>query len=150
MKPLVLYRHMEKGELKWYPHQGVLYKAFVSKLVDGDTVELKIMKQGRTKTTPQLGYWYGVLVPFAVNALRDLGHYTVFDVSVCGFSTGVKTDKDTVDLLLKTLYRSHVNELEVPLKRNMTTKQMGDLIDFALKWLAENLGVYCPTPEGDR
>ena len=120
---------------------------FVNKLENGDTVEVKIKKQGRKKTNPQLGYWYGVLIPFAVDALREAGHDTLFDISVGDFKTGVATNKETVDLLFKTLFMHHASEKNLPLKRNMTTQQMSDLIDFALKWMAENLDAFCPTPK---
>ena len=147
MKPVTLYRYIEQGKFKWFPHQGVLYRAFLNSLKEGDTAEITIKKQGRKKTNPQLGYWFGVLIPFAVEALREAGHDTIFDIAVGDFKTGVATDKDTVDLLFKTLFKAHRRARELPLKRNMTTAEMGELINFALKWLAENLGVFCPTPK---
>lgn len=147
MKFLTVYRYLDKGALRWYPHQGILYKSFVDKLEEGDTVEIRLKKQQRTKTNPQLGYWYGVLIPFAVNVLREAGYNTLFDISVGDLKTGVATNKDTVDLLFKTLFMHHVSEKNLPLKRNMTTQEMSDLIDFALKWMAENLGAFCPTPK---
>lgn len=148
MKPLTLYRYKEDGDLKWYRHQGALYSAFVKKLQEGDTVEIKIQKQRRKKTSRQLGYWYGVLLPCTVEALRDAGHNTLFDITVGGHSVGVETDKDTADILLKTLYKAHKGLDKLPLKRSMTTEEMSSLIDFALGWVAENLGVFIPTPEG--
>lgn len=147
MKPITLYRHIENGCLKWYKYQEVLYQAFLDKLKDGDTIEIKIKKQGPQKTNRQLSYWYGVLVPFAVNALHEAGNDTLFDVSVGDFKTGVATDNTTVDIFFKTLFKVHTSADKLPQKRNMTTKDMSDLIDFSLRWLAENLGVYCPTPD---
>jgi len=147
VKPLTVYRHIVDGHLRWYPYQGTLYQAFINNLEEGDTVEIRLKKQRRKKTNPQLGYWYGVLVPFTVDALRQAGHDTIFAISVGEFTTGVETSKDTVDILLKTLFKSHKQLNELPLKRDMTTEEMSELIDFSLKWLAEGLGVFCPTPE---
>lgn len=147
MKSLTVYRYIENGVPKWYPHQGTLYQSFMDELEEGDTVEIKLKKQQRTKTNSQLGFWFGVLIPFAVNALREAGYDTLFDISVGDLKTGVATNKDTVDLLFKTLFMHHASEKSLPLKRNMTTQQMSDLIDFALKWMAQNLGAFCPTQE---
>ena len=147
MKKITLYRYIEQGKLKWFPKHGVLYRAFLNSLKEEDIVEITLKKQTRKKTSPQLGYWYGVLVPFTVGALREAGHNTLFEVSVGDLKTGVATDKETVDLLFKTLYKVHTSSDQILLKRDMTTAQMSDLIDFALIWLAENLGVYCPTPK---
>jgi hypothetical protein len=124
-----------------------MYRAFLNNLKEGDTVEVSLKKQRRKKTNPQLGYWYGILIPFAVDALREAGHNTLFEVSVGNLKTGVSTDKETVDLLFKVLFKTHASADKVPQKRNMTTEQMSELIDFALKWLAENLGVFAPTPK---
>jgi hypothetical protein len=150
VKPITLYRHIVDGHLKWYPHQATLYQAFVNKLKEGDTVEIRLKKQGRKKTNPQLGYWYGILIPCTIEGLREVGHSTLFDITVGEHRVGVETDTDTTDILLKTLYKAHKGLDKLPLKRNMTTEEMSGLIDFALGWVAENLGVFVPAPEDDQ
>ncbi len=148
MKPVSLYMFKDgAGKLTWFPHQSVIFEAFVRKLKTGASICVEFKQEKSHKSPKQLSYWYGVLVPFAVDALIEAGHDVLFSVAVGELETGVATDKDTVDLLLKTLYKSHTSADELPRKRNMTSEQMSGLIDFALKWLAENLGVYCPTPK---
>lgn len=146
-KPLTLYRYIQDGDLVWYPHQAVLCRAWLDKLKEGDTVEIRLKKQGRKKTNKQLGYWFSVLLPYTVKGLREAGYNTIFDVNIGGHKVGVETDTDTVDILLKTLYKAHKGLDKLPLKRNMTTEEMSSLIDFSLQWAAENLGIFIPTPE---
>lgn len=146
MAAATLYMHKSDGKLEWYPHQRVIYSAIVGKMHDGDTAEITIKKQRPKKTRNQLGYWYGVLIPFAVDALRDSGHDTLFEISVGDLKTGVATDKDSTDLLMKTLFKVHLGSDRLLLKRDMDTETMSRLIDFTLRWLAENLGAIAPVP----
>lgn len=146
MKPLTLYRHLHRGQLKWYPHQGVLYRAFLNKLKEGDTVEIQLKKQGRKKTNPQLGYWYGVLVPCVVDGLIEAGYNTLASSEVYGIENEQETNKKTVDELLKKGYKQYKSLEKVPEKTHMTTEEMSDLIDYALEWAATNLGIFIPTP----
>ena len=127
--------------------QKMLYHAWVKGLPDKQLVDIAVTKHRHPKTNAQLGYWYGVLMPFASDELRSAGHNTLFDVGVGSVKTGVDTCPDTADLLLKTLFRAHRNLERLPLKRNMSDSEMGELIDFALAWLAENLGAIAPLPE---
>ena len=147
MKPVTLYMYRSDDALKWYPHQRILYDAFVASLKGEDSVEVRFRRQVRQKTNKQLGYWFAVLVPHTEEALREAGHNTIFDVSVGELTTGVETSTDTVDLLLKTLYKAYKLLDKLPRKREMSTEEMSGLIDFSLKWVAENLGTYIPTPE---
>lgn len=149
MKSIKLYMYKDGDHLIFRPHQDVLYYTYVDKLDQDRTVEITLKPNKPSKTNSQLGYWYGVLMPFAQNSLVALGHDTLFDTNVCGFTTGVETTRETTDLLFKTLYKAHKNLNYLPLKRKMTTEDMSSLIDFTLKWLATNLGVYAPTPKED-
>ena len=106
-------------------------------------------KQTRKKTNRQLGYWFSVLLPHTVEGLREAGHDTLFNITVGDHSVGVETDIDTTDILLKTLYKAYKGLDKLPLKRNMTTEEMSDLLEFALRWAAENLGIFIPTPKED-
>ncbi len=159
-RQIILYMNKwEDGALRWLVHQRVVYDAFVGKLKPGDTVEIAFKKQGRKKTNRQLGYWFSILVPHTIDALREAGYNNLFEVTVPCFAdtatdkciggprVGIATDKDTVDILLKTLYKMHTSADKLPLKRNMTTAEMSALIDHSLKWVAENLNVFIPTPK---
>lgn len=136
-----------KGTLRFCGDmQKRLFDAYVRSLPEGQVVEVSVRRHRHDKTSPQLGYWYAVLMPFAARELIAAGHNTLFDVAVGPFKTGVATTDYTADLLFKTLYGAHVGAGMV-LKRTMTKEEMGKLIDFTLMWLAENLGAVAPQPE---
>ena len=128
-------------------YQRDAYTDFTGKLKDKQVIEMTLQKRRHAKTNPQLAYWYGVLCPFTVGAMRDLGYNTLFDVSVGMYRVDVATSNDTVDLLFKTLFMHHKGLEKLPLKRDMTDETMSELIEFSLTWLAENLGVTPPEIE---
>ena len=147
MKKIRLYLYKSGKRLEFRPHQRTIYDAWTSKLEEDDTVSMQLAKHRPHKTNAQLSYWYGVLIPHTVDALREAGHNSIFDVSVGEFEVGVDTDADSVDLLLKVLFKAHKQLDKLPLKRDMSTEEMSLLIDWALNWVAENLSIYIPTPE---
>ena len=147
MKAINLYMYRGKSKLEWMPHQKVMYEAFVKQIKDNQTVKITFQINKPAKTLPQLGYWYGVLMPVACEALREAGHDTLFEAEVGSFRVGLKTTVDTTDKFFKQLFGVYSNVPELPLKRKMTVEEMGELIDFTLKWLAENLNCFAPTPE---
>lgn len=127
--------------------QKRLYAAYVEGLDGGQVIEASFQKRRHAKTSAQLGYWYGVLMPFCCDELRAAGHDELFAVAVGSLSTGVATTPDTTDLLFKTLFAAHKQLDKAPLKRAMTDEQMGELIDFTMEWTAKNLGAVAPQPE---
>ena len=140
---------MEKssGKLRFCgEQQESLYHAWASGLLDGTVIDVTLTKHRHPKTLAQLGYYFAVLMPFAVQELRNQGHDELFEVSVGDLKTGVETNTDTVDILFKTLFRSYKSMERIPLKRNMNDEEMGELIDFTLAWLAKNLGAIAPLP----
>lgn len=150
MKKNTFYQEKRKGKLHLIsPLQQKMYDAVVEGYKDGTLIEMTLKKSRPEKTNAQLGYYYGVLVPFAVEELREAGHDELFSIAVGNMETGVETNKDTVDLLFKTLFRAHKSLKHLPLKRSMTDEEMSQLIDFTLIWLAKNLGVAAPEPTKD-
>jgi len=147
-KPIFLEKRGDKLEFCG-EHQRTAYAKFIGGLTDKQIVEMTLQKRRHAKTNPQLGYWYGVLCPFAVGAMLDVGYNTIFDVGVGMLRVGVATAIPTVDLLFKTLFMNHKGLDKLPLKRDMKDEQMSELIDFSLTWLAENLGVTPPEKEHD-
>ena len=146
MKPVSLYMLKDSKKLCWFPHQRTMYEAFVETVKPDETVRVSFRIEKAGKSNPQLGYWYAVLLPFARDAFIEAGHDTIFDSSACGLSVGIATTTDTVDLLFKTLFKEHAGLTALPKKRDMDVSEMSKLIDFALKWLAENLGAFAPVP----
>ena len=147
MKPVTLYMYRSDDALKWYPHQGVLYEAFIKKLKEGDTVEIQLKKQGRKKTNPQLGYYHAVMLPFAVEGFLELGHDVLYVASVFGCDDEEKTTVDSMDKYFKGLYQGYKGLKKRPRKRDMTVDDFSEFISFLLKWMAEKPGIFCPTPE---
>jgi len=128
------------------PPQERLFRAWCEGLPPGAIIDAEFRKHRHPKTLSQLGYWYGVLMPFARDELVAQGHDTLFDVTVGKLKTGVATTTETADILFKTLYAAQRQLEAVPLKRRMTDEEMGNLIDFAMDWLARELGVTAPPP----
>ena len=129
--------------------QWRVYGAWVDGLPDGQIVDAEFRRHRHPKTKAQLGYWYGVLMHVASDALLEAGYDTLFDVAVGKLKTGVATTPDTCDLLFKTLFAASRQMDHAPQKRAMTDGQMGELIDYTKDWLARNLGVIAPLPETD-
>ena len=147
MNPIKLYMYKDGTELKWRPYQFPKYQAWVWGLKDDDTVQVTFKLNKPSKTIRQLGYYHAVLLPHAASALLNLGHDTLFNIDLGDLSTGVETNEETVDIFLKTLFKMHKGLDKLPLKRNMNVDEMGQLIDFAINWIAVSLGVYVPTPD---
>jgi len=127
--------------------QAKLHAAYVERIADGQIIEMELQPRRHEKTLRQLGYWYGVILPLAVDALREAGYDDLYYSKVAGLEIGVKTSAETVDILFKTLFAASRQLAEVPLKRAMSDDEMGELIDFAAMWLAKNLGAVVPEPE---
>lgn len=100
-----------------------------------------IIKDARTRSHPQNRYYWGVVVPMAMQGLRDAGYDDVQDLM------------DTHEVL------KHIH-----LRKRIVSKQTGDVIDIAgssakltipefeeyieriCKWSAEYLNVVIPAP----
>ena len=84
--------------------QRMLLNEFVGSLVDGDSVQVK-MKHIRTgKTWPQLGYWYAVIVPYAMKGFLECGQDSMEVTLSNGLRLSKRITKDDVDQFLKELY----------------------------------------------
>ena len=148
MKKNTFYLEKRKGKLHLIsPMQQQMYNAVVGRYKEGVLVEMTLKISRPEKTKAQLGYWYGVLMPFACSELREAGYDELCDITVGKLKVGMETNPITTDLMFKTLFRTHKVLKHLPLKRSMTDEEMSQLIDFTLVWLAKNLGVVAPEPE---
>ena len=134
------------GTLKLIEAHKAVYAAYVKGLKDESLYVMTIALKRSSKSTKQLGYWFGVVVPTAREALLEAGYNELGEISLGDFTVGMQTNSDLVDAFLKGLYALHIGIDEVR-KRKMTTKEMSDLTDFTCRWIAENLGVVVPPPE---
>ena len=137
------------GRVKFIGTHGNLWGAYRAGLADGDYT-MAITKKKRGKSQDQLGYYYAVVIPCAVQALIDAGWDSVGETA---WSLGgqdmtaipLATNQDNVDSMLKALFSASEDSSLVQ-KRRMTVDEMGRLIDFAGRWLAESFGVVLPAP----
>lgn len=139
---------LDDGTIQFCGGQRVPYDTWLSLCNPRQVIRVTLQMQRHPKTSAQLGYWYAVVLPFVCGALLEMGYDRLFSVSVGDLSAGVKTTVDTVDLLLKTLFMVHTQADTLPLKRKMTDEQMSELIEFTIRWVAENLQVAVPPPTG--
>jgi hypothetical protein len=146
MKPVTLYMHKTCGTLKWRGHQKVIYDAWVDKLKDDQTIEVRMKINRPMKTLPQLGYYHSVMLPFAVEGFIELGHDVLYTASAFGDHDEEKTCNESMDRYFKGLFKSYKGMKKMPRKRDMTVDEFSEFIDFLLKWLAEKPGIYVPTP----
>ena len=137
------------GSLDFCKGQQVPYSAWVSLCKPRQVVRMTLQEQRHPKTNPQLGYWYAGILPFICEELINLGHDTLdFGGNVAGFSVEVATTTDTVDMLLKGLFTAQSGR-DMMSKAKFTDEEMGQMIDFTIRWAAEKLQVAVPPPTGE-
>ncbi|NLX97579.1 MAG: hypothetical protein GXY83_15535 [Rhodopirellula sp.] len=124
--------------------QQRMYTAFVSGLPDGAVFTVTISEHRQPKSLAQLGYWYGVLMPFAEQEFRAQGYNTLATLEV-----DLETNSATMDMTFKHLFQHATQSIIVPKKRVMSVDEMSHLIDFTVTYLAKKLGVCAPQPEHD-
>jgi hypothetical protein len=124
--------------------QQRMYTAFVSGLPDGAVFTVTISEHKQPKSLAQLGYWYGVLMPFAEQEFLAQGYDTLATLEV-----DLETNCTTMDMTFKHLFGRATHSVIVPEKRVMSVDEMSHLIDFTVTYLAKKLGVCAPQPEHD-
>ena len=141
---------VKDGSLVTYDEsQRTLLNEFVGALVDGDSVNVK-MKQVRTgKTWPQLGYWYAVIVPYAMKGFVECGQDSMEVTLSNGLRLSKRINRDDIDAFLKELYSEHIGYSKEINKRTMDIGDMRDMINFAADFIAENFGIVCPSTDFD-
>jgi len=154
MKPTKIFMEMKDGRLEFCGGQQAVYEKTLKGVQDKTILELLLQDRKHTKTRPQLNYWYGVLMPFAVEQFLEAGYNELFGVRNVYFvddgnsiDVGIETTITTVDLLFKRLYQLHKQLPTLPMKRDMTDEQMSELISWTLDWIAKNFEVAAPTAE---
>lgn len=146
-KSIKLYFYKDEDRLKFRPYQEDMYKAWVKRVEDGQTVEAKFKENRPMKTLPQLGFYHAVMLPFAVEAFLEMGYDVLYVASPFGEKDEEKTTVDSMDKYFKGLYQTYKGLTKRPRKRDMTVDEFSEFISFLLKWMAEKPGIYCPTPE---
>lgn len=136
---------IKKGE--WLLNPGQPFEAYVAGQEDGDYyIELHKAK-GAPKTSPQQGYYYGVVVPHTLKALKEHGNEDVV-LSVGDGFKHLPLIKEVVDLLLKGLWSRDTGN-EVKSKAEFSLDEYSELIDISIRWVAKYLNYVIPPPDRD-
>jgi len=125
--------------------QRKMYDNYVDTLSDG-WYDLSIKKKKHLKTSPQLNYWWGVVVPTARGALDEATGGDLFTAEVDGYKVHLEITNDIAHDFMKKLWAVHKQRQHVSVAK-LSDEEMSELITFAVDWLAEHLGVCVPPPE---
>ena len=124
--------------------QRPLYAAFLGGLNEGNWYDVTITKKKHPKTTPQLNYWWGVVVPTAMAALDEATGGDFGELACGEFRVPLAVTAERVHEFLKALYAVHIGETKRLSLAKMTDEEASPMIDFACKFLATNLGAIVP------
>lgn len=129
----------------WQLNAGQPFEAYVAGQEDGDYyIELHKTK-GVPKTSPQQGYYYGVVIPHAFKALKEQGNEDIV-LSIGGGYKHLPLIKEVVDLLLKSLW-ARKRDCEVKSKAEFSLEEYSELIDVSIRWTAKYLHYVIPPPD---
>lgn len=125
--------------------QAGLYQAYVDGLPDG-WYDLTVAPKRHPKTTAQLGYWWAVVIPAAVEALEEATGGDFGEIRVGGFRVSLAVTPDRAHEFLKALHAANIGSDKPLSLARMTDDQASAMIDFAVKWIVTNLGTVVPEP----
>lgn len=138
------------GKIKngnWSLNPGQPFDAYVAGQDNGDYyIELHKAK-GEPKTSPQQGYYYGVVIPHALKAFKEQGNEDVV-LSIGQSFKHLPLIKEMVDLLLKELWATY-RDCEIKSKAEFSLDEYSDLIDVSIRWVAKYLSYVIPPPDKD-
>ena len=139
------YLNIKNG--KWQFLDNSLVDAYVSGQPDGRYYFDLFKDKGAPKTSPQQGYYYGVVIPHTLKALKEQGNEDV----VLSIGNGFKhlpLMKENVDQLLKGLWARDTDN-EVKSKADFSLDEYSELIDISIRWVAKYLSYVIPPPDRD-
>ena len=122
-----------------------LYVDIKKMLEKGRAVNVKVTSQA-TKTKEQLGYYWAVVLPRVQQGLKEFGN----ELSLAEVNAFLN-DKffcKTKTVLIKRGINEYVYTIRTPRsKSGATIDEMSEFIDKVIRWAAEDLGVYIPSPD---
>ena len=137
MKPK-FYGKIKNG--KFSLNKGQPFDAYVAGQSDGN-YHISIHKtKGPPKTLPQLGYYYAVIVPHALKAMKEHG-WDTYTIQIAGNTKELPMCKEVVDYILKDACA-----WEEKSKANMDKQECSRFIDRCIQWCARYLGCVIPSP----
>lgn len=121
------------GAVQFEPRERALRHGWLKGL-EGSDVDVIVRRHTRRRTADQNRYWWGVAVPLIAQELgydkheHEAVHYAL--VSKC---FGVTQDKT-------------LGELPKVRSSHLTTAQFSELMEWAVRWAATELGMQLPLP----
>lgn len=128
-----------------FGHQLGIYQAYVEGLKPG-WYDLTITKKKHPKTTPQLNYWWGVVIPTAMAALDEATGGDFGELAYGDFHVPLAVTAERVHEFLKALYAVHIGKTKRLSLAKMTDEEASPMIAFAREFLAMSLGWIVPEP----
>lgn len=113
----------------------------MSKWPDGTQGWLNLSKKGRTKSLEQLGYYYAVILPTAVQAFSDNGDFSL-TLNFKDKAVEVELTKANVDMFLKLRYSERLGVYKD--KADMSMGECAAYEDWCIQWLAQWLNCHIP------
>jgi hypothetical protein len=120
------------------------FKAEVITMFRGKEFTLTVKPQMRTKTNPQLGYYFGVVLPYILQGFQDVGN------NIPDTKEGIQL----VHTLMKRRFlepvciadaNGEIHEVE-PSLEDASKQETGEYIDKCIAFAAEFLNVAIPAP----
>ena len=120
------------------------FKAELIAAFRGKEFTLTLKPERRTKTNPQLGYYFGVVLPYILQGFQDAGN------SLPDTKEGIQL----VHTLMKRRFlepiriadaNGEIHELE-PSLEDAAKQEMGEYIDKCIAFALEYLNIHVPAP----
>ncbi len=124
------------GNLDW-----VAIGKLVSGYKNGQKCKLSIVKVSKPKSLEQLGYYYAVILPQAVEAFAENEDYSLL-IKVGDKEIEVELTLENMDNFLKLRYAAMTGEFVNKAEMNMA--ECSAFEDFCIKWLATWLNCHVP------
>ena len=121
-------------------------KAIVGEWSDGQKGYALFKKEGNPKSRQQLGYYYGAILPHAIQAFKDNQDFSL-SVEFKGKRMEMELTLDNTDYFLKMAYAR--TEGKYVDKRDMDMSACAAYEDFCIKWIAQWLDYQIPPADRD-
>lgn len=139
MDKIKYFGKVDEGKLKIY-HAGRFVEDL--KVFDGKQVEITVTRKVKSRSSRQLKYHWGVLIPCVREGLREMGNHWTIEKTHDFLKTNFLFD-EIVNEATGEIYREPLS-----LKENggvTTTRYMEFKMDVQ-QWADEFLGIYVPDP----
>jgi hypothetical protein len=107
----------------------------------GQAGQMILKKESKRKSTQQLGYYFGVILPHALQAFKDNGDFSL-SVEFKGRRLEMELTLDSVDKFLKLAYAKVTGKYVNKSEMDMAECSMYE--DWCIKWLNQWLDYTVP------